>query len=180
MTEQDRSSRTSHQVNEVRVHSNPKFAKIRDVLWFHQSSQLHNVDPSPQTDYSPQTQPALFERKTFSGVFNGGAANSCSFLLLRLLSVVSAFVNKAHVSPRPRFAAMIRVLLFISALFSLLSACTFCLLPFQSPHCIDFALPMSAFRAAISMNSYAFLNCRIWMPPNQEPRPTILYNIRVS
>jgi hypothetical protein len=96
MTEQERSSRTSHQVNEVRVHSDPKFAKIRDLLWFHQSSQLHNVDPSPQTDYSPQTQLALFERKTFSGVFNGGAANSCSFLLLRLLLVVSAFVNESH------------------------------------------------------------------------------------
>jgi len=46
---------------------------------------------------------------------------------------------------------------FISALFSLLSACTFCLLSFRSPSCIDFALPRSTFRAAISMNSYAFL-----------------------
>ncbi len=61
-------------------------------------------------------------------------------------------------------AAMILALLliiyfcaFISALFSLLSACTFCLLSFRSPSCIDFALPRSTFRAAISMNSYAFL-----------------------
>ena len=32
MTKQDRSSRTSEQVNAVRVHSDPKFAKIRDAL----------------------------------------------------------------------------------------------------------------------------------------------------
>jgi hypothetical protein len=55
---------------------------------------------------------------------------------------------------------------FISVLFSLLSACTFCLLPFRSPSCFDFALPRSVFRAAIGMHSYACLNCRIRMPPN--------------
>ena len=32
MTKQDQSSRTSDQVNAVRVHSDPKFAKIRDAL----------------------------------------------------------------------------------------------------------------------------------------------------